>query len=99
MTDEVEITESTVGRLGDVRVGAGSIFAADYALPDGSTRHGLTCRLVPADDETPRVVGEGSEVEIGGTRWLVVRVTASGDEPFDYGEIALRPASGASAPA
>jgi hypothetical protein len=99
MTDEVEITESTVGRLGGLRVGAGSIFEADYTLPDGSTRHGLTCRLVPADTDEPIVVGEGSEVELGGTRWRVTRITASGAEPFDYGEIALRPASDASAPA
>jgi hypothetical protein len=98
VTQEIEITEGTVARLGGVRVGAGSIFEADYTLPDGSARRGLTCRLVPANDETEHVVGEGSEVEIGGTRWLVTRITASGDEPFDYGEIALRPASAASAP-
>jgi hypothetical protein len=90
MTREIEITESAVEYLGDVRVGAGSIFEADYTLPDGSVRHGLTCRLVPEDTDMPIVVGEGSEVEFGGTRWLVTRVTDSGDEPFEFGAIALR---------
>jgi len=86
----VAITESAVEYVGDVRVGAGSIFEDEYTLPDGSVRRGLTCRLVPEDDETPIVVGEGSEVELGGARWRVTRITDSGDEPFDFGEIELQ---------
>jgi len=87
---EIEITESAVEYFGDLRVGAGSIFEDEYELPDGSVRRGMTCRLVREDDEMPIVVGEGSEVELGGSRWVVTRVLESGDEPFDYGAVVLR---------
>ena len=44
----------------------------------------------PEDTEEPIVVGEGSEVELGGKRWLVTQVAGSGEEPFEYGSVVLR---------
>lgn len=90
VTRERELTETTVEYFGDLRVGIGSILHDEYELPDGSLRRGLTCNLVPEDDETPRVVGEGSEIELGGKRWLVLSVVDSGDEPFQYGSVTVR---------
>lgn len=90
VTGDRELTETTVEYFGDLSVGIGSIFEADYELPDGTIRRGLTCRLVPEDDEVPRVVGEGSEVELGGARWLVLSVVDSGEAPFEYGSVTVR---------
>ena len=87
---EVEITETTVEYLGDVRVGAGSIYEQEYELPDGTRRSGIAGWLIPEDNEQGIVVGEGSHVTIGGKRWEVISVVESGDEPFDYGSFTLR---------
>lgn len=75
----VILKETTVGELGGVSVGCGNFYVDEaYALPDGSTRVGRTATIAPFDREARIVVGEGSEVDVGGTRWRVTRVEKSG---------------------
>lgn len=73
---EIAITEGTVAPLNGIRVAAANIWERDYELPDKTTRHGLSAMLF-VDGENPAVlVGEGSVVSVGGTRWVVLGVTA-----------------------
>lgn len=92
--------ETAVGMIGGVRVGVSNIFEDTYTLPDGTEREGLTARLslLPggtSDEgvgEEPRV-GEGSILEIGGSRWEVVEIEKRKGE---LGAITLGPAPSAS---
>ncbi len=76
------IEETTVGMLGDMRVGMGNmVFEGDYELPDGTMAHGLACALVPLEEEDNKLwVGLNSEVTIDGTRWKVVDIRKERNE-------------------
>ena len=68
------IKETTVGFLGGQVVPMASmVFEGDYALPDGSTGHGLACVLVFGDDGGTWV-GLGSVVTLGGERFECVDI-------------------------
>lgn len=71
--DDVQITETTVGWLGEVRVPFGNVWEADYVLADGSTAHGLSGALYLPDGEVR--VGVGSRVAAGDHDWQVVALT------------------------
>jgi hypothetical protein len=77
-----EITETTVGNLNGVRVGVGNIWERTYTLPDGTVRSGLTAQLfILVNDQNPGiVVGQGSVVTVGASRWEVIAVTKAGQE-------------------
>ena len=74
------MTEGTVADLGGLRVGVANVWERAYPLPDGSQRTGTTAQLM-IDDGSDLVVGNGSEVGIGATRWRVDWVRKSGSEP------------------
>jgi hypothetical protein len=72
---EKTIDETTVDRLGDVRVGVANIGRGEYTLPDGTTKKGLAASLFyTTDQEHQKSVGEGSIVEISGTSWKITKV-------------------------
>jgi hypothetical protein len=84
----IELTETTMERVGGVEVGVGNILVDDYERADGSTVHGLTARLHPEDG--PRlVVGPGSVVQLGGERFEVVDVVSGGEDGL--GTVTLEP--------
>lgn len=80
------IEETTVGELSGRRVGMANVLQDAYVLPDGTSVTGLTCLLSVFDVGKYRV-GEGSVVDVGGERWLVVKVTKV---PGENGEVVLR---------
>lgn len=80
------IEETTVGLLGGLRVPMGNVTRGSYLLPNGSEGQGWICALVlPVGGAV--FVGAGSEVEVGGQRWTVLRVEK---EPGKLGEVFLR---------
>ena len=74
------MTEGTVADLGGRRVGVANVWDRAYPLPDGSQRSGPTAQLM-IDDGSDVVVGDGSEVGFGATRWRVDWVRKIGSEP------------------
>jgi hypothetical protein len=81
VTVDRELMETTVERLGGVRVGIGNIFEDEYELPDGSTARGPSAHLVELRGEDPNpahVVGAGSVVAIGDARFEVLDVLPHG---------------------
>jgi hypothetical protein len=91
MADERELEETTVERLGGVRVGIGNIHAGDYERGDGSAAHGPTATLIPLLGEQPNpqlVVGAGSVFTVGDARFEVVSVVPG--EPA-HGTVTVRP--------
>jgi hypothetical protein len=72
---EIAITEGTVAPIEGVRVAAANIWERDYELPDKTTRHGPAAMLFVNGENPAMVVGAGSVVSIGGTRWIVLGVT------------------------
>jgi hypothetical protein len=83
-----EITETTVGWLDSTRVGVANIGQGPYQSEDGTTQHGTTAEiflLIEAHNQ-PIVVGVGSVILIGDSRWRVVSVQKEGHE---LGEVAF----------
>jgi hypothetical protein len=76
----IAVTEGTIADLAGLRVGVANVWERAYQLPDGSQRTGPTAQLM-IDDGSDLVVGDGSEVGIGATRWQVDWVRKSGSEP------------------
>lgn len=76
----IAVTEGTVADLGGLRVGVANLWDRAYPLPDGSQRTGPTAQLM-IDDGSDLVVGNGSEVGFGATRWRVDCVRKTGSEP------------------
>lgn len=87
-----QIQETTVGTLSGVDVGVANMWERDYVDGAGAARKGLTARLdYEVGAETRRVVvGEGSVIELGGTRWQVVALTKPSGQ---NGTVSLRPLS------
>lgn len=69
------IDETTVGDLDGVRVPMGNVTHGSYTLPDGREAEGPICSLA-LPGQTGVFVGEGSVVEVEGTRWEVLSVEA-----------------------
>jgi hypothetical protein len=86
--DVVTIAETAVGLLGDRRVGAGNIWAADYELPDGTIANGMTAQLFVLGEDAGKIVGQGSVLEIDGARWEVTAVEKP--EERRHGRVTLR---------
>lgn len=84
------IQETTVGTLSGVDVGVANMWEREYVDGAGAARKGLTARLdTEVAGETRRtVVGAGSVIELGGTRWEVVSLAKA---PGQNGTITLRP--------
>jgi hypothetical protein len=72
MASDITITQGTVGRLGDTKVGVTSIWEDAYKLPDGSEKRGITAQLSINDQLS--VVGAGSVVKVGDASFSVVEV-------------------------
>ena len=83
--DDVQITETTVGWLGEVRVPFGNVWEADYVRADGVAARGLTGVLFLPDGE--QRVGAGSQVRAGDGAWVVHAI--EGEPPRAV--ITLRP--------
>lgn len=71
--ERVEITETTVGELGGVRVPMGNMTTGSYLLPDGRQAQGPICSLA-LPDQVGVFVGVGSELRVGGLDWRVVAI-------------------------
>jgi hypothetical protein len=69
----VIIEETTVGKVDGVRVGMGNMIVDEYVRLDGTVGRGWVCALA-VGGARGMFVGEGSEIEIGGHSWRVVRV-------------------------
>lgn len=80
------IEETTVGDLDGVRVPMGNMTTGTYALPDGRQVHGPICSLA-LPGRIGVFVGQGSVVEVEGTRWEVLRVEL---RPEARGSVTLR---------
>ena len=81
MSEGQELTETTVERLGGVRVGIGNIFEDEYELPDGTTARGPSAHLVELRGQDPNpthVAGPGSVLAIGDARFEVLEVSPRG---------------------
>jgi hypothetical protein len=85
-----QIQETTVGTLSGVDVGVANMWEREYVDGAGAARKGLTARLdYEVGAETKRVVvGEGSVLELGGTRWQVLALTKPSGQ---NGTVTLRP--------
>ncbi|HND32749.1 MAG TPA: hypothetical protein PKY30_15515 [Myxococcota bacterium] len=85
--EEIEsIEETTVGLLGGQRVPMGNVTRGSYTLPDGAEAQGWICALaLPTGGAV--FVGAGSEVEIAGRHWTVLKVEK---EPGKLGQVFLR---------
>ncbi len=76
-----ELTETTVERLGGVRVGIGNVYDDEYELPDRTTAHGPCAHLVELRGQDPNpahVVGRGSVFAVGDARFEVLEVVPRG---------------------
>lgn len=84
-----EIQETTVGTLGAVDVGVANMWEREYTDGAGVARKGLTARLdYDVAGETRRVVvGLGSVLELGGTKWEVAAISKP---PNQNGTVTLR---------
>ena len=79
MSDEVTLTETAVGALGDARVGVANL------MTEGDR---MTAQLFLSDRETgPVIVGEGDVFAAGGGSWQVVRVEKT---PGSHGSVIVR---------
>lgn len=77
MDNMEEIMETTVGDLDGTGVGAANIGRDNYTLPDGTARVGLTAQLfifTGEDKSNDVIVGQGSIITAGKSRWEVVSV-------------------------
>lgn len=83
--ERVEIDETTVGLVGRERVPMGNMCRGTYTRADGTSAEGWMCSLA-IGGQIGVFVGEGSEVEIGGARWAIVRVDK---EPGELGSVTL----------
>lgn len=93
--DVIEIIqETTVGDLNGTPTPMANMGQDEYALPDGTTRTGLTATLYPGEEGFFRV-GVGSVVEIGGVRWECIDV--SKPEGQRLGTVSLRQQGAAAA--
>lgn len=80
------IDETTVGDLEGVSVPMANMTHDTYTLPDGTEAEGLICALV-LPEGGPQFVGEGSVVDVEGTRWEVVAI----DKPEgELGSVTLK---------
>jgi Family of unknown function (DUF6406) len=80
VNEEILLTETTVGSLGDARVGVANM------LEEGD---GVTAQLFVSDSENgPFIVGVGSVFDAGGSTWEVERIEK---EPGRHGTVAVRP--------
>jgi hypothetical protein len=94
MAGELELEETTVERLGGVRVGIANIYEGDYERADGSADRGPTATLIPllGQDPNPQlVVGAGSALTLGSERFEVVDVSPGDGE---HGTVTVRPLPG-----
>ena len=71
----IVLQETTVGWLGEERVGCGNVYAGVYKLPVGEEAKGWVCELVLASSGLRWTVGKSSEFAIGELRYQVVTVT------------------------
>lgn len=78
------IEETTVGMLGEVRVPMGNMTHGRYRRADGQEDTGRICALALPTGTI--FVGEGSEIEVGGSRWRVLAVDKS---PGELGAVSL----------
>ena len=78
------IEETTVGMLGAVRVPMGNMTHGRYRKGDGQEETGRICALALPGGTI--FVGEGSEVEVDGSRWRVLSVEKS---PGELGTVSL----------
>jgi hypothetical protein len=74
------ITEATVELIDGVRVGMGNMVQGSYTTPDGQEKKGWICSLA-LPGQTGVFVGAGSELEIGGKRWSVIKVLKEKNRP------------------
>lgn len=81
---EVTLKGTTVGDVGQTRVGCGNFWERDYPLPDGTTRRGMSAQLAILETDERLVVGVGSVVDLG-ARWEVVAI-----DDTDRGTLRLR---------
>jgi hypothetical protein len=88
VTEEIELTETTVGSLDGQRVGVGNLMESDYTDAAGTARHGPTAQLFLLGRSERAIVGAGSVVSAGGRDWEVVRVDKREGE---HGSVTLRP--------
>jgi hypothetical protein len=74
----IEITETTVGRLGDTRVAVGNIFEQEYIRGDGLRQTGPAAIVYVLNErgEEKLVAGRGTVLTLGSTRWEVILVEA-----------------------
>jgi len=80
------IEETTVGLLGGQRVPMGNVTRGSYDLPGGESAQGWICALALPNGGAV-FVGAGSEVEIAGQSWTVLRVEK---EPGKLGQVFLK---------
>ncbi|MFT7518284.1 MAG: hypothetical protein ACI9MC_000415 [Kiritimatiellia bacterium] len=74
------IEETTVGDLEGVAVPMGSMLLSDtYALPDGSTKTGVTCNLALPSGSV--WAGLGSVVQAGDSQWEIVAIEKERGNP------------------
>ena len=71
--NDMEIRETTQGRLGGSSVGISNMWERSYTLPDGSETSGLSATLTLAPGVT-LVAGLGSVVQIGTGHFEVVAI-------------------------
>lgn len=80
MSDEVVLTETAVGSLGEARVGVANLLEEDGDL---------TAQLFVSDrDSGPFVVAKGSVFVAGGRDWEVVLIEKT---PGAHGSVTVRP--------
>lgn len=85
MEQTESIEETTVGLLGGQRVPMGNVTHGSYSLPGGAEARGWICALALPSGAV--FVGAGSEVEIAGQTWTVLRVEK---EPGKLGQVFLK---------
>ena len=78
------IEETTVGMLGAVRVPMGNMTHGRYRRGDGQESTGRICALALPDGTV--FVGEGSVIEVGGSRWKVLTIDKT---PGELGTVSL----------
>ena len=76
----IEIIEDTaVGNLGGVDVPMANVTNSyTYKLPDGTEGKGKACLLILPEADV--WVGVGSEVNVGGATWRVIKIDSPDDE-------------------
>jgi len=69
----VILTSGTMGELNTQRVGCDDIGIDKYVLPNGETKKGFTAMLSIGSNNWV-TVGVGSELEVDGSNWRVVKI-------------------------